>query len=43
MKLYPAGKVGPHGSWFSIAVQSPTKYRKITSDVFPHWAVSQFN
>ena len=43
MRVYPAGKVGSHGSWFYMAVQSPTMSGKGTYEVLLHWAVSQFD
>ena len=42
-KVYPAGKVGSHGSWLSMAVQRPARFRKGTSDVLPHCAANQLD
>ena len=43
MRVYPTGKFGSHGSWFSMSVQSPTKSGKGTYEVLPHWSASQFD
>ena len=42
-KVYPAGKVGSHGSWLSMAVQRPARFGKGTSDVLPHCAANQLD
>ena len=42
-KVYPAGKVGSHGSWLLMAVQRPARFRKGTSDVLPHYAANQLD
>ena len=42
-KVYPAGKVGSHGSWLSMAVQRPARFGKGTSDVLPHCADNQLD
>ena len=43
MNVYPAGKEGSHGYWFSMSVQSPAKSRKGTSEVLPNWAAIQLD
>ena len=42
-KVYLAGKVGSHGSYLSMAVQRPARFRKGTSNVLPHCAANQLD
>ena len=42
-RVYPAGKVGSHSSWFSMAVHSPAKSGKCTLEVLPFWSASQLD
>ena len=41
--VQPVGKAGSQGSWFYMAVPSPAKLGKGTSDVLPHCAAIQFD